>query len=54
MPADGAAPLSFPAPTSVEDVEYAVEAAALSEAYAVRAQRQLDSIEQRLDSLEEQ
>ena len=54
LPSDGAEPLSFPAPTSVEDVEYAVEAAALSEAYAVRAQRQLDSIEQRLDSLEEQ
>jgi Glycosyl transferase family 2 len=47
-------PLSFPQPTLAEDAEYAVEAAALSEAYTVRAQRDLDEIEQRLVSLEEQ
>jgi hypothetical protein len=44
---------TFPQPTAAEDAEYAVEAAVLSEAYAVRAQRQLDGIEQRLLSLEE-
>jgi hypothetical protein len=46
-------PLAFPAPTQAEAAAYAVEAAALSEAYAVRAQRRLDGIEQRLLSLEE-
>jgi hypothetical protein len=46
--------LTFPAPTQAEDAAYAVEAAALSEAYAVRVQRRLDGIEQRLLSLEEQ
>ena len=45
-------PLTFPAPSLADDAEYAVEAAALSEAYAVRAQRQLDGLEQRLQSLE--
>ena len=45
--------LTFPPPTQAEDAVYAVEAAALSEAYAVRAQRRLDDIEQRLLSLEE-
>ena len=43
-----AKPPSFPAPTLADDAAYAVEAAALTEAYAVRAQRQLDGIEQRL------
>jgi hypothetical protein len=47
------APLSFPQPTLVEEAEYAVEAAALSEAYTVRALRDLDEIEQRLLSLED-
>jgi hypothetical protein len=47
-------PLAFASPTLADDAEYAVEAAALSEAYAVRAQRQLDGIEQRLLLLEEQ
>jgi hypothetical protein len=47
-------PLTFSAPTLADDAEYAVEAAALSEAYAVRVQRQLDGIEQRLLSLESQ
>jgi hypothetical protein len=50
---DGKQP-EFPLPTLADDAEYAVEAAALSEAYAVRAQRQLDGLEQRLLSLEEQ
>jgi len=45
--------LAFPLPTLADDAEYAVEAAALTEAYAVRAQRRLDGIEQRLHSLEE-
>jgi hypothetical protein len=44
--------LSFPPPTGADDTEYAVEAAVLDEAYMVRAQRQLDSLEQRLESLE--
>src|SRR6266508_1959007 len=48
----GGKPLTFPTPTLADDAEYAVEAAALSEAYAVRAQRQLDGLEQRLHSLE--
>jgi hypothetical protein len=47
-------PLTFPAPTLADDTAYAVEAAALTEAYAVRAQRQLDGIEQRLLGLERQ
>jgi hypothetical protein len=46
--------LMFSAPTAADDAEYAVETAALTEAYAVRAQRRLDGIEQRLHSLEEQ
>jgi len=46
-------PLAFPAPTDAEDVEYAVEAAVLNESYAVRVQRRLDGIEQRLTSLED-
>ena len=46
--------LPFPLPSLADDAEYAVEAAALTEAYAVRAQRRLDGIEQRLHSLEEQ
>jgi hypothetical protein len=47
-------PLAFPPPTLPDDAAYAVEAAALTEAYAVRAQRQLDGIEQRLLGLERQ
>jgi hypothetical protein len=46
-------PLTFPQPTYADDTAYAVEAAVLNEAYAVRAQRQLDALEQRLQSLEE-
>jgi Glycosyl transferase family 2 len=47
-------PPAFPVPTGAEDAAYAVEAAVLDESYAVRAQRRLDGIEQRLLSLEEQ
>jgi hypothetical protein len=47
-------PLNISAPTLADDAAYAVEAAALIEAYAVRAQRQLDGIEQRLLGLERQ
>jgi hypothetical protein len=47
-------PLTFPTPTLADAAVYAVEAAALTEAYAVRAQRQLDGIEQRLLGLERQ
>ena len=50
----GGEPLTFPTPTLADDAEYAVEAAALTEAYAVRAQRELDQIEQRLLVLERQ
>ena len=46
-------PLTFPAPTLADDAAYAVEAAALTEAYAVRAQRQLDGIERRLGTVEQ-
>lgn len=46
-------PLAFPQPTLAEEAEYAVEAAALNDAYTVRAQRDLDELEQRLLSLEE-
>jgi hypothetical protein len=45
--------LTFPKPTNADDVAYAVEAAVLDEAYTVRAQRQLDALEERLDALEE-
>jgi hypothetical protein len=47
-------PLAFPSPPPADAAAYAVEADALSEAYAVRAQRRLDAMEQRLLSLEEQ
>ena len=47
-------PPAFPVPTDADDAAYAVEAAVLDESYAVRAQRRLDGIEQRLLSLEEQ
>jgi len=44
--------LSFAPPTAADDVAYAVETAVLDEAYLVRAQRRLDALEQRLESLE--
>ena len=43
---------SFPAPSVAEDGAYAVEAAVLGEADGIRVQRRLDSLEQRLNSLE--
>jgi Glycosyl transferase family 2 len=46
--------LTFSMPTEQDEIEYAVEAAVLEEAYLVRAQRQLDSLEQRLQRLEGQ
>jgi hypothetical protein len=51
LPRD-ASPLEFPTPTLVEDAEYAVEAAVLGEADVVRLQRRLDTLEDRLLSLE--
>jgi len=53
LPSERAEPLALPTPTLADDVAYAVEAGVLIEAYAVRAQRRLDGIEQRLLSLEE-
>ena len=44
--------LTFPQPTEEDETAYAVEAAVLEEAYVVRAQRHLDTLEQRLQSLE--
>jgi hypothetical protein len=44
--------LAFSHPPVADDVAYAVEAAVLDEAYVVRAQRDLDALEQRLESLE--
>ena len=52
LPSERAEPLAFPPPSVAEDVAYAVESAVLAEAYAVRAQRRLDGIEQRLHALE--
>jgi hypothetical protein len=54
LPSELDEPLSFEAPTPADDVAYAVEAGALAEAYAVRAQRRLDGLEQRLDSIDPQ
>ena len=44
--------LTFPSPTLAEDAAFAAEAAALTESYAVRAQRRLDELERRIESLE--
>jgi hypothetical protein len=44
--------LTFPRPTVVDDAAYAVDVAALGEADAVRLQRRLDTLEQRLLKLE--
>jgi hypothetical protein len=43
---------TFDQPPAADEVAYAVEAAVLDEAYMVRAQRDLDALEQRLESLE--
>src|SRR2546423_10586241 len=53
VPSERSELLSLPEPTAADDAAYAVEAGVLTEAYAVRAQRQLDGIEHRLLSLEE-
>jgi hypothetical protein len=52
LPSERSTSLSFARPTIGEEAEYAAEAAVLDEAYVVRAQRQLDGLEQRLKSLE--
>jgi hypothetical protein len=51
VPAELPEPLVLPAPTPADEAAYAVEAGALVESYAVRAQRRLDGIEQRLLAL---
>jgi hypothetical protein len=45
-------PLRFETPTVAEDAIYAVEAAALDEADAIRVERRIDALEQRLRALE--
>ena len=52
LPSELPRPLTLPKPTSADEVAYAVEAAVLSEADAVRVQRRLDAFEQRLLALE--
>jgi hypothetical protein len=47
-----ATPLAFPLPSLVDDAQYAVEAAVLGEADVVRLQRRLDTLEDRLASIE--
>ena len=44
--------VAFPRPNVVDDAAYAVDVAALGEADAVRLQRRLDTLEQRLQTLE--
>jgi hypothetical protein len=44
--------LTFPRPSVVEEAAYAVDVAALGEADVVRLQRRLDTLEQRLLTLE--
>jgi hypothetical protein len=51
VPGELAEPLVLPAPTPADEAAYAVEAGALAESYAVRAQRRMDAIEQRLLAL---
>jgi hypothetical protein len=53
LPSEVTEQLSFETPSLADDAAYAVEAGVLTEAYAVRAQRQLDGLEHRLDSLEQ-
>ncbi len=45
-------PIDFSGAAAADDATYAVEAAALGEADAVRIQRRVDALEQRLDALE--
>ena len=44
--------LEFPTPTLVDEATYAVEAATLGEADVVRLQRRLDTLEERLATIE--
>jgi hypothetical protein len=50
--AAGETQLEFPTPTLVDEATYAVEAAVLGEADVVRLQRRLDTLEQRLATVE--
>jgi hypothetical protein len=50
--AAGGAPLEFETPALVDEASYAVEAAVLGEADVVRLQRRLDTLEERLASIE--
>jgi glycosyl transferase family 2 len=52
LPSERGQELDFSQPTAAEDAAYAVEAAVLGEADAVRVQRRLDALEQRLLALE--
>jgi hypothetical protein len=52
LPGELQRPVTFPQPAGAEDAAYAVEAAVLGEADAVRIQRRLDALEQRLAALE--
>jgi hypothetical protein len=52
IPSERSMPLSLPAPSVEEDARYAMEAAVLGEADAVRLQRRVDAFEERLASLE--
>ena len=46
--------LTFPRPSVVDEAAYAVDVAALGEADVVRLQRRLDTLEQRMRTLEQQ
>jgi Glycosyl transferase family 2 len=48
----GGNPIAFPRPTVVDEAAYAVDVAALGEADVVRLQRRLDTLEQRLLTIE--
>ena len=52
LPVAGESRLTFSRPTVVDDAAYAVDVAALGEADVIRLQRRLDTLEQRLTSLE--
>ena len=52
LSSEGPSELEFPAPTLVDEASYAVEAAVLGEADVVRLQRRLDTLEERLASIE--
>jgi hypothetical protein len=52
LPSERVSPLSFPPPSLDDDAVYAVEAAALDEADAIRVERRMDALEQRLAALE--